>query len=221
MISLGNVLASNRARRHGVRRKMNGKMLAAVLVALSSLAMAGCVPKVLASRTNANYDPRPPDCPVEFKRDLIYPPDPLRYEVVGVIRVSSHNVEEFKTELDSQHIAQVRPKACSWGGDSYIQNVRPAISTSRSVPSSVSYVVLRTLGEEEVSITSKKLGIGDSNLREKVAFDTGCARSDIEIVRKREDQGSGEYLVNACGRRLKYKRTGSVFELVSAAGSGT
>lgn len=55
------------------------------------------------------------------------------------------------------------------------------------------------------------LGINDDKLKEKVSFDTQCAAEKIDVVRKREDQGSGDYVVKACGVEKTYHRTGTVY----------
>ena len=55
------------------------------------------------------------------------------------------------------------------------------------------------------------LGINDDKLKEKVAFDTQCAPAKIQILKKREDQGSGDYVLNACGVEKTYHRTGTVY----------
>lgn len=55
------------------------------------------------------------------------------------------------------------------------------------------------------------LGINDDKLKEKVAFDTSCPKEQIEIVDKREDQGSGDYKLKACGADKTYHRSGSVY----------
>lgn len=55
------------------------------------------------------------------------------------------------------------------------------------------------------------LGINDDKLKEKVSFDTGCERAKIQVVRKREDQGSGDYVLKVCGNDKTYHRTGTVY----------
>jgi hypothetical protein len=57
----------------------------------------------------------------------------------------------------------------------------------------------------------KALGINDDKLKEKVSFDTGCAPAQIQVVRKREDQGSGDYVLNVCGKEKTYHRSGTVY----------
>ncbi len=51
----------------------------------------------------------------------------------------------------------------------------------------------------------------DDALIRKVSFDTNCPETQIKIIKKREDAGSGDYVLDACGKEVKYQRTGTVY----------
>lgn len=131
-----------------------------------------------------------------------YPPDPQKYDMIGTVRV-----RHFGNEKDLK--AELQRRVCGWGGDGYLR-----MFASRIVSSITSYIILRELRPGESSETWKRLGIGDDKLKEKVAFDTNCAADQIKVIKKREDQGSGDYVVEACGKTLKYSRGGTVYGAV-------
>ena len=54
-------------------------------------------------------------------------------------------------------------------------------------------------------------GSKDHELIEVVAMDTDCNNSKISILKRHDTAGFGNYRILACGKKLKYKRTGSVF----------
>lgn len=54
-------------------------------------------------------------------------------------------------------------------------------------------------------------GSKDEELKDVVAFDTSCDKSKISIKSRKDTAGAGMYLISACGKDLKYKRTGTVF----------
>ena len=49
------------------------------------------------------------------------------------------------------------------------------------------------------------------DLIQTVAFDTNCPQSNIPVLDKNDTFGTGQYRVQACGKELKYKRSGTVF----------
>lgn len=49
------------------------------------------------------------------------------------------------------------------------------------------------------------------NLVQTVAFDTSCPESSIQVIEKSDSFGSGLYKLQACGKELKYKRSGTVY----------
>ena len=52
----------------------------------------------------------------------------------------------------------------------------------------------------------------EAGLTKVVAFDTGCAQDQIKVLSKDDSQaGFGLYGIDACGKQLKYKRTGTVY----------
>jgi hypothetical protein len=51
----------------------------------------------------------------------------------------------------------------------------------------------------------------DAALIKVVSFDTGCAADQIKVLNRDDSAGFGMYNVNACGKELKYKRTGTVY----------
>lgn len=51
----------------------------------------------------------------------------------------------------------------------------------------------------------------DESLIRKVSFDTNCPETQIKITKKMEDAGQGDYVLDACGKEVKYKRTGTVY----------
>ena len=53
--------------------------------------------------------------------------------------------------------------------------------------------------------------IGDSKLKDQVSFDLDCPKKKISILKQKEDMGSGNYILKACGKKVKYKRTGTIY----------
>jgi hypothetical protein len=52
---------------------------------------------------------------------------------------------------------------------------------------------------------------GNKELIKIVSFDTNCPADQITVLERSDSFGSGLYKVNACGKELKYKRTGTVY----------
>jgi len=85
------------------------------------------------------------------------------------------------------------------------------------VPNSTyAYVVLREVRHGETSRTAQILGITDEKLKEQVAFEEACEIDQIQITSKQEDQASGNYRLQACGKALRYRRIGTVYSKVNA-----
>ncbi len=61
------------------------------------------------------------------------------------------------------------------------------------------------------SARMRHLGISDEKLKKVVSFDTKCPVEQITVVDKMEDQGFGKYKIEACGKQLDYKRTGTIY----------
>ncbi|MFH1386825.1 MAG: hypothetical protein ABIH50_04070 [bacterium] len=54
-------------------------------------------------------------------------------------------------------------------------------------------------------------GEDDAKLISTVSFDTGVSKEKIKIISKEEGMGSGLYQIEADGKLLKYKRTGTEY----------
>lgn len=178
----------------------NGLALAAFTMfgsACLGLMMGGGKTQEHRMLANSNFAAKPPDCDVSAIPKL--PSDVLakNYILLGQIRISNHESEEAQKEL--------REIVCKWGGDSVMLVAEPAGRIRQA-----SYVALRKPGEGE-DPRLLIMGISDSKLKEKVSFDANCPTDRITIVKKREDQGSGDYVVEACDETLRYSRTGSVY----------
>ena len=51
----------------------------------------------------------------------------------------------------------------------------------------------------------------DHELIDAVSFDTECPKKKIKILKRKDEMGHGMYNIKACGKKLKYKRSGTVF----------
>jgi len=54
-------------------------------------------------------------------------------------------------------------------------------------------------------------GANTETLLKTVSFDSNCAKDKIRILSQDDRPGSGQYLVDACGKKVKYKRTGTIY----------
>lgn len=55
------------------------------------------------------------------------------------------------------------------------------------------------------------LGAGDKSLIRTVSIEHNCPKEEIKIVEKNRRGGGAYYALDACGKRLTYKRIGSAF----------
>lgn len=59
--------------------------------------------------------------------------------------------------------------------------------------------------------TKKMTGSTVNDLIKYVAVDTGCSKEQITVKQKEDQAGNGVYILDVCGKEMKYRRTGSVF----------
>jgi electron transfer flavoprotein alpha/beta subunit len=55
------------------------------------------------------------------------------------------------------------------------------------------------------------LGVSRGKLIQTASFDHDCPEEKIKVLKEMEDMGTGNYLLDICGKEAKYKRTGSVY----------
>jgi hypothetical protein len=191
---------------------------AAVLAGLSLAMMSGCV-RTFDARTVYSYPPNTIDCPVKYYEDMVFPPDGTRFEVLGVVNFQQQDGQPVAHKPLPEHEKEIAARVCLWGGDGFVL-VSQAHGVAAVLPwspnSTYGYAVLRELRSGEVSKTAQLLGITDEKLKQQVAFDEECEPGRIQVTSKQEDQGSGNYRVQACGKNLKYRRVGTVYSKVSA-----
>lgn len=57
----------------------------------------------------------------------------------------------------------------------------------------------------------KKTNATVSDMKKHVSVDTGCPADKIILKNLSEQLGNAIYIVDVCGKEMKYRRTGSVF----------
>lgn len=57
----------------------------------------------------------------------------------------------------------------------------------------------------------KKINATVSDMKKHVSVDTGCPVNKIVLLELSEQKGNAIYVVDVCGTKMKYRRTGSVF----------
>lgn len=134
-----------------------------------------------------------------------------KYELIGQGVLKDSSLSEKAKTVISDYV-------CEWGGDAavFVPSGRGnllGISAPESFYVSTFYA-FRKLKEGEVPEAFKLVGITDENLKGKASFDHNCPVGSIIIEKRREDQGSGEYILNVCGTKKKYSRTGTVYQEV-------
>jgi len=54
-------------------------------------------------------------------------------------------------------------------------------------------------------------GGGDETLIKTASFDNDCPPDKISIISRDEGLGSANILLDVCGKKIKYKRTGTIY----------
>jgi len=57
----------------------------------------------------------------------------------------------------------------------------------------------------------KKTNATVADMKKHVSVDTGCSIDKIVLLELSEQKGNAIYVVDVCGQKMKYRRTGSVF----------
>lgn len=57
----------------------------------------------------------------------------------------------------------------------------------------------------------KKINATVSDMKKHVSVDTGCPIDKIVLKELSEQLGNAIYIVDVCGKEMKYRRTGSIF----------
>ena len=61
-------------------------------------------------------------------------------------------------------------------------------------------------------IPGMMMGRSDGRLLRTASFDNSCPVDQVKIVSKDESfMGGGNYVLNVCGREIRYKRSGTVY----------
>lgn len=209
-------------RRLGNQHMKIGSRIVAPGALLAITVLAGCVARSRVSdqRLIYTYAPREDGCQARHFKEVPYPPDPSRFELLGTVLFLRRQGDPVVDAVLPEHRADLTRRVCQWGGDGYLVASQTHTDTSApwSVGSGYLYVVVRELRPGEVSRTSRTLGVSEDKLRQQVAFDEGCPPEKVQVVSKDEDQGTGSYRVRACGKELRYRRIGTVYERVGTGG---
>lgn len=96
-----------------------------------------------------------------------------------------------------------------------IQQVSPLVSTSEqslmvNIPKKEKIKDLVSVGLH-FDNWLKQTGSSITDLKKHVSLDTGCSINSIEVKDASEQAGNAIYLLNVCGKDMKYRRAGSVF----------
>lgn len=66
-------------------------------------------------------------------------------------------------------------------------------------------------GDKKIQGFLKRIDATTEDLKKHVAVDNNCSVDDIKILNISEQKGNGNYLLCVKGKKMRYRRTGSVF----------